>query len=45
MTKLNMYEAIAQYEYSYFSKEYNQDLLGTIDFSKNSLGEWKMDSL
>ncbi len=43
--RANMYEAIAQYEYSYFSKKYSQDLIGTIDFTKNTSGDWKMDSL
>jgi len=43
--KVNMYEALAQYEYIYFSNEYNQELLGNINFVKDSAGDWKIDSL
>jgi len=43
--KANMYEVIAQYEYDYYSEEYKQNLIGTINFIKNADGDWKMDSL
>lgn len=45
LEKVNMYESIAQYEYTYFSSQYDQELIGTIDFVKDANGDWKMDSL
>lgn len=43
--KANMYEAIAQYEYEYYSVQYKQDLIGSINFIKDGNGDWKLDSL
>lgn len=38
-------ESIAQYEYDYYSPEYKQELVGSIDFLKDANGDWKLDSL
>jgi len=43
--KANIGEAIAQYEYDYFSPEYKTELIGTIDFEKDSEGDWRLTSL
>ncbi len=43
--KVNMYESIAQYEYSYYSNQYKQELIGSINFIKDANGDWKMNSL
>jgi hypothetical protein len=43
--KVNMYESIAQYDYIYYSSQYKQELIGTINFIKDVNGDWKMDSL
>ncbi len=43
--KSSMYEAIAQYEYEYYSVQYKQDLIGSINFIKDANGDWKLDSL
>ncbi len=45
INKVYMYEAIAQYEYNYFSPEYKQELTGDINFIKDSNGDWKIDIL
>lgn len=43
--KINMYESIAQYEYTYYSSQYKRELIGSINFIKDANGDWKMDSL
>ena len=43
--KENMYESIAQYKYEYYSSQYKQQLIGSMNFIKDSNGDWKMDSL
>jgi len=43
--KLSMYESIAQYEYDYYSSQYKQNLIGSINFIKDANGDWKLDSL
>ena len=45
ISKTNMYESIAQYEYDYYSEEYRQQLIGSMDFIKDANGDWKLDSL
>jgi len=41
----SMYESIAQYKFEYYSSEYGQNLIGNINFVKNSEGDWKLSSL
>lgn len=43
--KVNMHESIAQYEFNYYDSEYKKELIGTMDFTKDANGDWKMDSL
>ncbi|MFH1956475.1 MAG: hypothetical protein ABIJ28_02410 [Patescibacteria group bacterium] len=43
--KSSMYESIAQYEYEYYSTQYKQYLIGSINFAKDANGDWKLDSL
>ncbi len=43
--KSNMYESISQYEYDYYSSQYKQNLIGSINFIKDANGDWKLDSL
>ena len=43
--KVSMYESIAQYEYTYYSSQYKQELIGSMSFIKDANGDWKMDSL
>lgn len=43
--KTNTYESMTQYEYSYYSPEYKQELFGSLSFTKDANGDWKLDSL
>lgn len=45
INQYNMYESIAQYEFEYYSVEYKQNLIGSINFIKNSNGDWKLSNL
>ncbi|MDD5071738.1 MAG: hypothetical protein PHQ42_03315 [Patescibacteria group bacterium] len=45
INKISMYESIAQYDYDYYSEEYKQQLVGSINFIKDANGDWKLDSL
>lgn len=43
--KINMYESLAEYEFEYYSAEYEQNLIGALNFIKNSNGDWKLNTL
>ncbi|MDP2709000.1 MAG: hypothetical protein Q8O93_03060 [bacterium] len=43
--KASMSETLAQYEFNYYSSEYKRELIGSLGFTKNANGDWKMDSL
>lgn len=43
--QINIYQSLSQYEFEYYSQEYKQNLVGSLDFIKNQDGDWKLDTL
>jgi hypothetical protein len=44
ITNVSIYESLAQYEYTYYSSQYKQELVGSLNFLKDANGDWKLDS-